>query len=86
VRRLNGHAVEIVLVGILHDHRHDIALRQMPGVAQMDLAVDLGRVGLAPAGGAAFGVGRVDDDVDRPADLRRQFRGGNCGSLSMKRA
>ena len=32
----------------------------------MDLAVDLGRVGLRAAGGASFAVGEIDDDVDRP--------------------
>jgi hypothetical protein len=54
-RRLNRHAIQIVLVGILDEHGHDVALRQMRGVAQMDLAVYLRRVGLAAAGGAASG-------------------------------
>ena len=48
------HAEQIVLVGILDQHLDDVALRQMAGVAQMDLAVDLRRVGLRAAGGAAF--------------------------------
>lgn len=39
-------AEQIVLVGILDQHRNDIARLQPGGVAQVDLAVDLGRIGL----------------------------------------
>ena len=45
--------------------RDDVAGLEPAGVAQVDLAVDLGRVGLGAAGGAAgFGVDRVDQHVD----------------------
>ena len=65
-------------VGVFDLDRDDVANREMAGVAQMDLAVDLGRVGLRSAGrAAAFRVHRVDDDVERAADLGVQLGGGD---------
>src|SRR5204862_4867861 len=81
VRRLSGHAVQIVLVRVLDEDRDDVALRQVPGVAQMDLAIDFGGVSLGAAGGAAFLADRVDDHVDRPADLCGELRRGDGGGL-----
>src|SRR5205085_1161748 len=44
--------VAVVLVRILDFRRDDVAGLEPAGVAQMDLAVDLRRVGLGAAGGA----------------------------------
>ena len=63
--RLGGHAVKVVLVGVLDPHRDDVAGLEPAGIAQVDFAVDLGRVGLRAAGRAAgFLVDGVDQDVD----------------------
>src|SRR3546814_1769957 len=61
--------------------------RQRRGdVAEVDVAVDLGRVGLAAAGGAdaALVVGLadlVDDDGEGAADLGGELRGADLGGL-----
>ena len=52
----------------------------------MDLAVDLGRVGLGTAGRAAFVIHGVDDDVDCPADLGLELAVEMAALFAMKRA
>jgi hypothetical protein len=46
------HPEEVVVVRLFHEYLHDIALLQAAHIAQVDLAVDSGRVGLGAAGGA----------------------------------
>lgn len=70
-----------MLVGILDFDFHDVADRQMAGIAQEDLAVDLGSVGTATAGSTAFLVHRVDDDGQGAPDLGGELGGGDGGGL-----
>src|SRR5687768_1840290 len=46
-------AEQVVLVAVLDARSDHVAGLEAAGIAQMDLAVDLGRVGLRAAGGAA---------------------------------
>ena len=70
------HTKEVVIVGILYLDTDDVALCQPFGVAQVDFAIDLGRVGLRTASRAAFVIDDVDDHLEGPADLRLKFGGG----------
>src|SRR3546814_398180 len=72
-----GDAVEVVLVGILHQHLDDVALLRVASVAELDFAVNLGGVGLGAPRRAAFTIGDVDDDVDGAADLGLELGGGD---------
>jgi hypothetical protein len=58
----------------------DVALLQVPGVAQEDFAVDLGRIGLAAAGGAVL-ADFVDDHFERAADLGLELGGADRRGL-----
>ena len=71
---LQGYAEKVVLVGVLDLHRDDVTGMEPAGIAQVDFAVDLGRIGLRAAGRAAgLLVDRVDEDVERRADLGASF-------------
>src|SRR3546814_2452252 len=67
-------AIQVVLVGILDQNRDDVARRMARRVAKQHIAVDLGRVGLRSPGRAAVLVHRVEDHVQRAADLRPKDR------------
>src|SRR3954469_7826673 len=66
---LQRYSEQVMLVRVLDQDAGDVALCKIPCVPQVDLAVDLRRVGLRAAGRAAFLVDDVDEDVDGAADL-----------------
>ena len=63
-----------MLVGIFEAHADDVARGEVAGIAEVDLAVDFGGVGLRAAGGALL-IDYVDRDVDSAADLGGKFVG-----------
>src|SRR3546814_2677196 len=75
-------AIQVVLVGILDQNRDDVARRMARRVAKQHIAVDLGRVGLRSPGRAAVLVHRVEDHVQRAADLRPKLGGGDVSARS----
>src|SRR5262245_33664398 len=70
-----------MLVGILDLDPYEITLFEAVGIAEVDFAIDLGRIGLRTTGGAAFAVGNIYDHVDGAADLRVELGSGDGGGL-----
>src|SRR4051794_2229624 len=78
--RSGRHAVKVVVVRIFDANADNVARLEAACVAQVNLAVDLGRVGLRAAGRAAgLAVDRIDQHVDPAADLRGELLGADAG-------
>ena len=62
-----------MLVGIFDLDGDDFARRKHAPAADLNGAVDFGRIALGAAFRAAFGIGFVDDDIEALADLGFQL-------------
>src|SRR5688500_9659213 len=75
---LLGDSEQIVLVAVLDARRDDVAGAQPAGVAEVDLAVDLGRVGLRSTGrSTGFLVDRINEHFQRLTDFGPELLSGD---------